>query len=81
MSVIYTCILLTLRLISIFTGMHKLGCAIIRDRYTSLKPINIIKYNVTFIGSASYARHQVRFGHFGEKFYLAWIYKVHCRIL
>ena len=68
MTVIYNRILLTLRLISILTGLHKLGCAIIRDRYTSLKPINIIKFNDTFIWSVSYARHQVRFVHFGEIF-------------
>ena len=68
MAVIYNSILVTLRLISILTGLHKLVCAIIRDRYTSLKQIFIIKFNDTFILSASYARHKVRFGHFGEKF-------------
>ena len=47
MTVIYNSILLTLRLISILTRLHKFGCVIIRDRYTSLKPINTIKFNAT----------------------------------
>ena len=64
MTVIYNSILLTLRLISILTRLHKFGCVIIRDRYTSLKPINTIKFNAIQPFGGFQVGHAYR-GHFG----------------